>query len=265
MGETKIEMKIDEEIKPLKELCEKIVKMATNEIEQNPSVDTHEMYEVVDMIKDLSEAKKFVAETCYKKYILGVMQKNEDDFMETWDEDGAWDEEGRRYYRGQSRDSMGRYTSRGGNRNGRSGRGGRMSYQEPPYYHIMPEDDYMMDMETYKNYSAKELRDLDRKNGRLYYTDMGMGNNQGSSQNNGQGMNQGRDSREGRSGMSRRSYMETKEMHSQNTTEDKQAKMKELDKYMNELGTDIKEMVMDSSQEEKTMLKTKMQNIINTL
>ena len=65
--------------------------------------------------------------------------------------------------------------------------------------------------------------------------------------------------------MSRRSYMETKETHSQNTTEDKQAKMRELDKYMNELGTDIKEMVMDSSQEEKTMLKTKMQNIINTL
>ena len=254
MGETKIEMKIEEEIKPLKELCEKIVKMATNEIEQNPSVDTHEMYEVVDMIKDLSEAKKFVAETCYKKYLLGVMEKNEDDFMETLDEDGAWDEEGRRYYRGQSRDSMGRYTSRR-----MRDTSGRRSYQEPPYYHMMPEDDYMMDMETYKNHSAKELRDLDRKNGRLYYTDMGMGN--GSSRGN----NQGRDSREGRSGMSRRSYMESKEMHSQNTTEDKQAKMKELDKYMNELGTDIKEMVMDSSQEEKTMLKTKMQNIINTL
>ena len=257
MGETKIEMKIDEEIKPLKELCEKIVKMATNELEQNPNVDTHEMYEVVDMIKDLSEAKKFVAETCYKKYLLVVMEENEDDFRETWDEDGAWDEEGRRYYRGQSRDSMGRYTSRGGNRS--NGRGGRRGYQEPPYYHMMPEDDYMMDMDTYKNHSAKELRDMDRAKGRMYYTDMGIGN--GSSQGN----NQGRDSREGRSGMSRRSYMETKEMHSQNTTEDKQAKMRELDKYMNELGTDIKEMVMDSSQEEKTMLKTKMQNIINTL
>lgn len=257
MGETKIEMKIDEEIKPLKELCEKIVKMATNEIEQNPSVDTHEMYEVVDMIKDLSEAKKFVAETCYKKYILGVMEKNEDDYGETWDEDGALDEEGRRYYRGQSRDSMGRYASRGGNRS--NGRAGIRGYQEPPYYHMMPEYDYMMDMDTYKNHSAKELRDIDRKNGRLYYTDMGIGN--GSSKGN----NQGRDSREGRSGMSRRSYMETKETHSQNTTEDKQAKMRELDKYMNELGTDIKEMVMDSSQEEKTMLKTKMQNIINTL
>ena len=233
MGETKIEIKIDEEIKPLKELCEKIVKMATNEIEQNPSVDTHEMYEVVDMIKDLSEAKKFVAETCYKKYLLGVMEKNEDDYGETWDEDGDWDEEGRRYYRGQSRDSIGRYTSRGGNRNGRSGRGGRRSYQEPPYYHMMPEDDYMMDMETYKNHSAKELRDNDRKNGKLYYH-----------------------------GDSEYDSLNKKFIKSKENNEDQTISMKKLEEYFNEVQNELLEMQPYMTPSEKTYSKQKLNNWI---
>lgn len=69
----------------------------------------------------------------------------------------------------------------------------------------------------------------------------------------------GRDVREGRSGMSRRSYMETKENHSGNSAEEKQHKMKELEKYMSELGTDITEMISDASNEEKTLLKNKLQ------
>lgn len=59
--------------------------------------------------------------------------------------------------------------------------------------------------------------------------------------------------------MSRRSYMETKEMHSDNTPESKQHKMKELEKYITELGSDISEMISDASNEEKTLLKNKLQ------
>lgn len=59
--------------------------------------------------------------------------------------------------------------------------------------------------------------------------------------------------------MSRRSYMETKETHSGNSAEEKQHKMKELEKYMSELGTDITEMISDASNEEKTLLKNKLQ------
>ena len=35
--------------------------------------------------------------------------------------------------------------------------------------------------------------------------------------------------------------------------------MKELEKYMSELGTDITEMISDASNEEKTLLKNKLQ------
>ena len=74
-----------------------------------------------------------------------------------------------------------------------------------------------------------------------------------------------RDGREGRSGMSRRSYMQTKEMHPDNSQESKQAKMKELEKYMGELSGDITEMIAGASNEEKTMLKTKLQTLVSKI
>ena len=46
-----------------------------------------------------------------------------------------------------------------------------------------------------------------------------------------------------------------------NTPEDKQAKIRELEKYMNELSSDITSMIAGATPEEKTMLKTKMQNL----
>lgn len=74
-------------------------------------------------------------------------------------------------------------------------------------------------------------------------------------------MSSQRDTREGRSGMSRRSYMESKQIHADSTPESKQAKMKELEKYMNELSSDMTEMIGDASNEEKTMLKQKLQTL----
>lgn len=74
-----------------------------------------------------------------------------------------------------------------------------------------------------------------------------------------------RDGREGRSGQSRRSYMETKEMNKGNTPQEKQEKMKELEKYMGELSGDITEMISDASNEEKTMLKSKLQTLVQKI
>ena len=74
-----------------------------------------------------------------------------------------------------------------------------------------------------------------------------------------------RDYREGRSGQSRRSYMETKEARPGNSTEDKQVKAKELEKYMTELCSDITEMLAGASAEEKTVLKTKMQTLLSKI
>ena len=50
-------------------------------------------------------------------------------------------------------------------------------------------------------------------------------------------------------------------MHKGNTPEDKQLKMRELEKYMNELSGDITEMIADATPEEKSILKSKLQTL----
>lgn len=117
----------------------------------------------------------------------------------------------------------------------------RRGYEEPPYYHMTPEQ--------FKEHDAEYYRDMDRKYGKMYYTEpIRM-----------DGAERVRDHREGKSGMSRRSYMETKEMRKANTPADKQAKMTELEKYTKELAEDVTEMISDATPEERTMIRTKLQ------
>lgn len=95
--------------------------------------------------------------------------------------------------------------------------------------------------------------------GRMYATNSNSGNNNSSSN-----MSSGRsdysepmrDHREGRSPMSRRMYMESKEMH-----QDKATQLRELEKYMQELTTDMVEMISDASPEEKQYLEKKMNTL----
>lgn len=60
-----------------------------------------------------------------------------------------------------------------------------------------------------------------------------------------------RDPKEGRSGERRKMYMDGKGM------KDKTQQMKELENYMQELSTDLTEMIQDASPEEKQMLQQK--------
>jgi hypothetical protein len=71
--------------------------------------------------------------------------------------------------------------------------------------------------------------------------------------NDGDSSSSNRDGREGRSPTSRKMYMEAKAMHS-----DKAMQLRELEKYMQELTTDIVEMIQDASPEEKSYLEKKM-------
>lgn len=225
-------------IKHIHEIIEKLASCAHHEIEKGlENVDTEEMGKVADILKDLSEAE-------YYAKISKAMDESE--YGEDYDENGPMEE--RRYYRGQPRDSRGRYMSRRG----------RRGYAEP-YYHMTPE--------MYKEHGPEYWRDMDRHEGRMYYGgDGGRGSGGMSGNMSGHGdMNGGRDYREGRSGHARRGYMETKETHSGNTPEDKQAKTKELEKYMNELSTDITEMITGMSNEEKTMMKAKMQTLLQKI
>ena len=124
-------------------------------------------------------------------------------------------------------------------------------------------------MDYHEMYPMEHYRDMDREYGRMYYSGSGShdGNSMSGSMGSGTRMNESgmRDHREGRSGMSRRSYMETKEMHPGNSVEEKQAKTRELEKYMNELSSDLTEMLAGASAEEKTVLKTKMQTLLSKI
>ena len=104
-----------------------------------------------------------------------------------------------------------------------------------------------------------EYRDMDRPEGRMYYPD-GNSSNHTSMSSGGNNTRSymewnypmERDRREGRSPMSRKTYMEAKEMHQPKTTQ-----MKELEKYLQELSSDIVEMIQDASPEEKSFLEKK--------
>lgn len=145
----------------------------------------------------------------------------------------------RRYYDNYRYKTSGRFAPKG-----KGSYMPRRGYDEPPYYRMNPD--------MYREHEPEYYRDLDRSEGRLYYTEPIT-------------TEKTHDAREGRSGMSRRSYMETKEMHKANTPEDKQHKMKELEKYMGELSGDITEMIADASAEEKSLLKTKLQTLVQKI
>ena len=277
--ETKIAIKLEKELEPIKKMCEILEDAAKHELSKGvENVDAKELGEVVDMIKDLYEAKEKIVKACYYKGILEAMEEH--DFE---DEEEIMDE-GRRGYRGQPRSQSGRFMSRGDGRRSNRGREGRRGYEEPMYFTMTPE--------MYREHDPEWYRDMDREEmGRMYYSGGSSGSSSmgsvssfgmsGGSQSGGQssggssrgyeegysrGYEEGsrenqRDGREGRSGRSRRSYMETKEMNKGNSSEEKQMKMKELENYMKELSEDVTEMIGDASPEEKSMLKTKLQTL----
>ena len=221
-------------IKNIHSMIEKLSECAKCELDKGiESIDTKEMGEVAEIIKELCEAE-------YYAKVSKAMDEHDFDNAEEIMDDG------RRGYRGQPRDSRGRYMRRG--------------YEEMMGY--MPE----------------MYRDMDRDSmGRMYYTgntstggsqgQSNSGSSMGSSSSNSMGYSDGmmRDSREGRSGQSRRSYMETKEMHKGNSEEDKMAKKRELDKWMSDFSSDVKELVGDMTAEEKTLLKTRLNNLQSSL
>ena len=172
--ETKIEMKLEEETKPIKKICEKVMDIVSTEFEKGAeNVDTNEMGEAIDILKDLYEAKEKIVKACYYKYILAAMEKEETEEEETKkimekmrEEYGSEDEDMERRFYDNYRYKNGRFAPKGrGTR--------RRGFSEPMYY---------MPLDVYRNYTPEELRDLDREQGRMYFSSMG---NMGSTQSRG--------------------------------------------------------------------------------
>ena len=185
-------------------------------------VDTKELGEAIDMIKDLEEA-------IYYCTVTEAMKGNGTEMEWEMKKSGHHQEENgdnRMYY------------------NGNSGRNYMMPYNDSG----MMYDDRM--------YARRRRADG------TFYSDSGEGNNSyndnGRSYNDNRNyMDNGtgamwRDEREGRSYNSRRMYMEAKDMK-----RDKATQLRELEKYMQELSQDIVEMIADASPEEKQYLEKK--------
>lgn len=222
-------------IERMHKMIECLTEKALEEIENGlESVDTCEMGQVIDMIKDLNEAE-------YRAVIVKAMKEADEEEEEREKEllrvlkEEYGEEGGRRYY-DRYRYENGRFAPKG--------RGTRRGYEEPPYWHMTPE--------MYRE--MENDRDMDRHSGRMYYTEPKMASDGGM-----------RDRREGKSGMSRRSYMESKELHKGNTPEDKDAKMHDLEKYMKELSEDMAELISDMTPEERTMTKSKLSTLVSKM
>lgn len=234
-------------IKHIRCIEEKLAEAIKCEFEKGiDKVNTTEMVKATDMLKDAAEAE-------YYARIAKAMEEAEKEDEESQKymlkqlKEEYGEDDGRRYYDNYRYMRTGRFAPKG-----RGTYMPRRGYETPIEYHMTPE--------MYREHDPEYYRDVDRDMGRMYYTDTGMRGNMGNSSRTGM-----RDGREGRSGMSRRSYMQTKEMHPDNSQESKQAKMKELEKYMGELSGDITEMIAGASNEEKTMLKAKLQTLMQKI
>lgn len=229
-------------------LAEKIAKCLEAKVEAMgidniEGADLEEFGKWTDIMKDI---------VCYDKdkKIIKAMDEAEDSeeamkYIEMYENYPE-----RKGYRGQPRDSRGRYMRRG--------------YDEMMY---MPE----------------MYRDMDLMDGKMYYTsaNRSQGSQGGSSMGSSSGMSSGSSmgyseagsmgsgSRQGqemsRTESARRGYLETKEIRKGNSQEDKQAKQKELDKWMSEFTSDVKGMVGEMTPEEKTLLKTRLTQLQSSL
>ena len=234
-------------IKNIRCIEEKLAEAIKCEFEKGiENVNTSEMGKATDMLKDAAEAE-------YYARIAKAMEEAEKEDEESQKymlkqlKEEYGEDDGRRYYDNYRYMRSGRFAPKG-----RGTYMPRRGYETPIEYHMTPE--------MYREHDPEYYRDMDRDMGRMYYTETGMSGNTGNSSRTGM-----RDGREGRSGMSRRSYMQTKEMHPDNSQESKQAKMKELEKYMSDLGVDMAEMIKDMTPEERTLAKTKLTTLVQKM
>lgn len=188
-------------------------------------VNTHELYEAVDILKDLSEIKLNCVKAMYKTQIMEAMEDSE--YGVDYDENGEI-----RYYRGQPRSkTSGRFMSRDDGR---------------------------------REYVPEYERDIDRVHMRRMYTTSANTSNQSDTRTYSEGYADGQDagyqrgytegnrnSSNNRYERARRNYEETKKKG--NPQED----MRSLETMLNSFESELKELLPKMSQAEKNLVKNK--------
>ena len=188
----------------MKEFMEQLEEAAKCEFDKGVHcINTTEMGKVIDMIKDCAMTMYYY--TCYEE-----MKEEEE-----------WEGESRKYY-DRYRYANGRFAPKG--------RGRKMGFEEPPYWHMMPEWGTEM----------LDGRDMDMSIGRMYTGDKGS-----------------------RYGYSHDEYMKEKKMHPGQDEASKRKRSEKLDERLNDLEGMAKEMVEGMSPEEKQAWKVKLNKLIN--
>ncbi len=189
----------------------------------------------LDDLKDWTEIVKNIVKFDKDYKIVEAMKKAEEneDVMEMLER--YVDYPDRRYY-DHYRYSDGRFAPKGHGTY-------RRNYEEPPYYRMTPD--------MYREHEPRYYRDMDRSDGRMYYTETGDTNRSGNSESS--------------YDRAKRMYTETKNTHKDNSTESKQAKMRELEQYTKELAEDVTQLLTDMTQEEKALLKNRMQVLMQKI
>lgn len=199
------------DIKRMHCMIEKLSECAKSEMESGiENVDTCEMGKVVDMMKDLSEAMY------YRTLTNAMDESNLEETLEMFERYG----DGRRFY-DKYRYADGRFAPKG--------RGTYRRGYDEPYYHMTPE--------MYREHDPEWYRDMDRNDGKMYYTEP--------------------ITMESRYDKAKRMYTETKAKHNSGSVEDKQLTLKEGEKMLNVIIDELMEMVSDATPEMKNMIKTK--------
>ena len=212
--------------KRLQHMKESLVSCVENQLTHLESVDTKELGEAIDMIKDLEEAIYYCTIT------------------KAMNEKGEGKEEHYKHYSQMQYRDMDRGM-------------GRMYYEDPRY---------MGGNDTYRQYSSNGGQsNSGSSSSGSNNSSSGQGQSGGNSGGSSRQYSEKeyelmRDRREGKSPMSRRTYMEAKESHS-----DKAHQMKELENYMQELTQDVVEMVEGASAEEKQYLSKRVAALANKL
>lgn len=190
----------------LKTIKQQLISCVQGQVGDLSKVDTHELGEAIDMIKDLSEA-------IYYCTITDSMEKADSKEEKVIN---------------------------------------NMNYYTTPYVN-----------------NDNPYRNLEQSSGYMYYTSPGTtSSSSGGAQGASRGTNNStsyytdmmRDPREGRAAVRRRMYMEGKEQHKDTTSQ-----LRELEAYLQELSTDITEMIKDASPEERATLHQKMSTLADKI
>ena len=198
----------------------------------------------LDDLKDFTEIAKNIA--CFDKdyRIVEAMEKSEDneDIMRMLEQYEDYPD--RRFYDNYRYMRTGKYAPKG-----KGSYIGRRGYIEPPYLHMYPDYSDYDDMGK-----LTDMRDMDRGIGRMYFTEPVSGTTSSDME-----------MPESNYDRAKRNYTETKEMHKNNTPDDKEHKMKALDGYIKELGGDITQLIGDMTAEERNLMRTKLSTLVSKL